>query len=140
MNPHKNLAFATVATAPTPATSGTSLVLTAGHGARMPAAPFNATVGPASTMPDPSNAEIVKVTAVSTDTLTIVRAQEGTVARSVVAGDEFSASMTVKDLDEPTVRDAPADDVFVPAGKTLHVGRSIKIDGVLKVDGEVISA
>lgn len=90
----KNLAISTVATAPSPATSGTSLVVASGHGARFPSVPFQATIWPAGTNPDPSNAEIVTVTAVSTDTLTITRAQESTSARTVVVGDQIAATIT----------------------------------------------
>lgn len=95
---HANLAISSVATAPSPATSGTSLVVASGEGARFPVAPFNATVWPANALPDPSNAEIVRVTARTTDTLTIVRAQEGTSARTIVAGDLIVASITAKTL------------------------------------------
>lgn len=97
---HKNLAYSTVATAPSPAASGTSLVVATGHGTRFPAVPFNATIWPASTVPDPSNAEIVRVTDISTDTLTITRAQEGTSARTVVVGDQIAATITKKTLDD----------------------------------------
>lgn len=95
---HANLAISTVATAPSPATSGTSLVVASGHGARFPAVPFNATVWPADATPDPANAEIVRVTGISTDTLTIVRAQEGTSARTIVVGDYIAATMTAKTI------------------------------------------
>jgi len=95
---HKNLAISAVATAPSPAVSGTSLVVTAGHGTRFPTAPFNATVWPTGAQPDPANAEIVRVTARTTDTLTITRAQEGTTARTVVAGDQIAAGITAKTL------------------------------------------
>lgn len=97
---HANLAVSAVATAPSPATSGTSLVVTAGHGSRFPAVPFNATVWPSGAQPDPGNAEIIRVTARTTDTLTIVRAQEGSTARSVVAGDQIAATITKKTLDD----------------------------------------
>lgn len=97
---HKNLAVATVATAPSPATSGTSLVVTSGQGARFPATPFNAVIWPAWYPPDPTNAEIVRVTARSTDTLTIVRAQEGTGARTVLAGDLISNAITTLSITE----------------------------------------
>lgn len=93
---HKNLAISAVATAPSPATSGTSLVVTTGQGTRFPAVPFNATIWPTATQPDPSNAEVVRVTAVATDTLTIVRAQEGTSARTVVVTDQIAAGITAK--------------------------------------------
>src|SRR5438270_13982857 len=93
---HKNFSYATVATAPSPATTGTSLVLAAGGGALLPAVPFNVTVWPAGAQPLSGNAEIVRVTAVSTDTLTIVRAQEGSTARAIVVGDQLAATVTAK--------------------------------------------
>lgn len=93
---HQNLAVSAVATAPSPATSGTSLVVTTGQGARFPATPFNATIWPTAARPDPSNAEVVRVTLVSTDTLTIVRAQEGTTARTVVITDQIALTITAK--------------------------------------------
>lgn len=95
---HKNFAYSTVATAPSPATSGTSLVLAAGGGLLMPTVPFNVTVWPKNVLPLASNAEVVRVTLVSTDTLTIVRAQEGTSARSIVVGDQIAATITNKTL------------------------------------------
>lgn len=95
---HKNFAISTVATAPSPATSGTSLVVAAGQGSRFPTVPFNATVWPAGTLPTPANAEIVRVTAISTDTLTITRAQESSSARTIVIGDQIAATITKKTL------------------------------------------
>lgn len=98
MDRHKNLATSLVATAPSPAASGTSLIVTAGHGTRFPAVPFNVTIWPAAAQPDPANAEIARVSARSTDTLTITRAQEGTGARTVVVGDQIAATITAKTL------------------------------------------
>jgi hypothetical protein len=95
---HKNLAVSTVATAPTPATSGTSVVVTAGEGVRFPAPPFNATLWPANATPTPANAEVVRVTARATDTLTIARAQEGSTARAVGVGDLIAQTITAKTL------------------------------------------
>lgn len=95
---HANLAYSTVATAPSPATSGTSLVVASGEGARFPAVPFNATIWPTGTIPTPANAEIVRVTNISTDTLTITRTQESTSARTVVVGDQIAATITAKTL------------------------------------------
>jgi len=95
---HANLAYSSVATAPSPATSGTSLTVAAGDGAKFPAVPFNATVWPAGAIPLTTNAEIVRVTARATDTLTITRTQEGTSARSVVVGDQIAATITAKSL------------------------------------------
>lgn len=95
---HANFAVSTVATAPSPGTSGTGLVVAAGDGALFPVAPFNATVWPVAVQPTVANAEIVRVTGVSTDTLTIVRGQEGSSARSIGVGDQIAATVTAKTL------------------------------------------
>jgi hypothetical protein len=94
----KNFAASTVATPPSPATSGTSLVVVTGHGARFPAVPFNATVWPVNFQPDDDNAEIVRVTNITGDTLTITRHQESTSARAIVIGDLIAATITAKVL------------------------------------------
>jgi len=83
-------AITAVATAPSPATSGTSLVVAAGKGARFAAAPFYANLWPTAVDPSAANVETVQVTAVVADTLTIVRAQNGTTARTVVVGDQIA--------------------------------------------------
>lgn len=94
---HANFAYSTVATAPSPATSGTSLVVQTGDGANFPATPFNATIRVASaSYPTSSQREIVRVTNISSDTLTITRAQEGTSARSIVIGDVIEVDATAK--------------------------------------------
>lgn len=97
---HANFAYSTVATAPSPASSGTSLTVQAGAGTLFPTPPpFNAVVWPAaSAHPEKANAEIVRVTAISTDTLTITREQEGTSARSIEVGDQIRAWITNKTL------------------------------------------
>jgi hypothetical protein len=93
---HKNFAYSLVATAPVPATTGTSLVVTAGQGALFPTPPFNVTVWPAGAQPTSTTAEIVRVTAVAADTFTIVRQQEGSTVRSIVAGDQVANTPTAK--------------------------------------------
>jgi len=95
---HRNFASSTVAVAPSPATSGTSVTVAVGDGAKFPAAPFNATIWPAGQQPTSSNAEIVRVTAKSTDTFTITRTQESTSARSIVSGDQIAATITAKTI------------------------------------------
>src|SRR3990167_8462501 len=95
---HKNFAYSTVATAPSPAASGTSLVVAAGDGAKFPTVPFNATVWPVSVQPTTANAEIVRVTTISTDTFTITRTQESTSARTIVVGDQIANTVTAKTL------------------------------------------
>lgn len=107
---HANFAYSTVLTAPSPATSGTSLVVQSGDGAKFPATPFNATVWPTGTQPkltgvSATTAEIVRVTNISTDTLTIIRADGATLEpnntgtnRTIVVGDQIAASITAKTL------------------------------------------
>ncbi len=97
---HKNFAYSTVLTAPSPTTKGTSLVVSSGQGALFPAVPFNATIWPASAQPTSGNAEIVRVTAISTDTFTITRAQEGSSRRGILVGDQIAATITTKTLEE----------------------------------------
>jgi hypothetical protein len=99
---HTNFAYSTVATAPSPAGSGTSLTVAAGAGILFPSPPpFNAVVWPAGASPQKANAEIVRVTGLpSTDTLTIVREQEGTSARTIEVGDQIRAWITNRTLTE----------------------------------------
>ncbi len=103
---HKNFAYGTIATAPSPATSGTSLVVTGGQGAGFPTPPFNATIWPSGVQPLASNAEIVRVTNISTDTFTITRTQESTSARTVVVGDQIAAAITVQTITDIEAADA----------------------------------
>lgn len=93
---HINFGYSLVATAPSPATSGTSITVTLGGGALFPTPPFNATIWPASVQPLASNVEIVTVTAISTDTLTIVRGQESSTPQSILVGFQFANTITAK--------------------------------------------
>lgn len=95
---HKNYAYSTVAVAPAPASSGTSLTVQNGDGARFPATPFNTTIWPAGVQPTSSNAEIARCTNIVSDTLTLTREQESTVAQSIVAGYQIEAGITAKTL------------------------------------------
>lgn len=90
MDARANFAFGTLA-------SGiNSAALTcdvgAGEGARFPAVPFNVVIWNRTDYPTPAHAywsneaEIVRVTNIATDTLTITRAQEGTTARNFNTG------------------------------------------------------
>lgn len=100
MDQLKNFAYSNVATPPSPATSGTSLVVTSGQGALFPTAPFDATIWPAGVQPLSTNAEIVRVTAVSTDTFTITRAQYGTTAQSITAGYQIAQTIDANLLNQ----------------------------------------
>jgi hypothetical protein len=118
---HKNFAYSTVATAPSPATTGVSIVLSAGGGALMPAVPFNAVVWPAGVQPLASNAEIVRVTAISTDTLTITRIQEGTSARTIGVGDQVAAAITARTLSDNEMPLAPTEGLYVRPGTGAYI-------------------
>jgi hypothetical protein len=96
---HTNFGYSTVATAPSPATSGTTLTVQTSDGALFPTPPFNATVWPAGVVPILANAEIVRITARSGDVFTtMTRAQEGTAARAIQVGDQIAATITAKVL------------------------------------------
>jgi hypothetical protein len=96
-----NFAYGTVLTAPSPATSGTTMTLSSGAGALMPAVPFNLTIWPTGANPLASTAEIVRVTTLVGDAITVmVRAQEGTSARTIIVGDQVAQTITKKIIDD----------------------------------------
>jgi hypothetical protein len=71
--------------------SATSITLKSGQGSSLPAAPFNLIWWDSTTYPNPANdpkVEIVRVTAISGDTLTITRAQESTTASTKNTADK----------------------------------------------------
>lgn len=97
---HANFAISTVATVPDPPRYGLSLVVAAGEGALFPTPPFNATVWPVGEQPTNINAEIVRVTAINTDTFTIERVQEDTTNRRIGIGDQIAATLTSKVIND----------------------------------------
>ena len=112
---HANFGYSTVQS-PAPGLLGTSLIVAAGQGALFPAAPFNCTVWPSGVLPLASNAEIVRVTAVVGDTLTIVRAQEGSSIVNITTGFQIANTTSVKVFTD--IEDA----VVVSAGTTKATG------------------
>lgn len=85
----ENLALGYVKTAPSPATTGTSLTLETNEGSRFPTtttASFYVTLMPADEHPNSDNSEVVEVTDRTGDVLTIVREQRGTTAQNVSVG------------------------------------------------------
>lgn len=103
----KNNAFGFLATAIT--ASDTSIILTTGTGANFPTLGsgdyFYATIAPTS-----GTSEIVKCVARNADTLTVVRAQEGTSALSFTAGSRVELRVTAQSvIDAITDRVAAAD-------------------------------
>lgn len=85
----------------------TSISVAAGQGALFPALSgsdyFYATLVDSS-----NNLEIVKVTARSTDTLTVVRGQDGTVARAYAAGDKVEVRVVAAGLNDLVAQSTPA--------------------------------
>jgi hypothetical protein len=96
----KDYATSLIITAPSPATSGTSLTVQSGHGDRFPDAPFLASVHPALYLPDLDNAEKVRVTAKVGDVFTIERALSPTTAKTVQAGYRISNTLFADDIAE----------------------------------------
>jgi hypothetical protein len=131
---HKNFAYSTVATAPSPATTGNSLVVAPGDGAKFPTPPFNVTIWPFGMQPLTTNAEVARCTGISTDTLTITRAQEGSTARSVGVGDQISATITAKTLQdvEMGVVQLPVGAAVLPDGTANNLG-----PGLVRIKGTV---
>lgn len=100
LDPVKNFAISRVATAPSPADSGTTLVVETGDGALFPdpssSGAYNVVIYPNGEQPTSTNAEIVRVTARTSDTMTIDREEESTSARTVVEGDIVMLGITAK--------------------------------------------
>ena len=138
----KNFAIVTVST--TYDASATSIVLSSGHGAKLPdpaVANYNLTYYDSSNYADPSsdpNVEIVRCTAKSTDTITVTRAQESTSATTKNTGGatyKMILGVTAKMItDIDTLKANLASPTFsgtltVPTGLT----------GVLRADSGVVS-
>lgn len=120
----KNFAYGVVSTAPSPATSGTSVTLQAGHGARFPAPPFNAVVWPEKSGALGSNAEVVRVIGSAGDVLTITRGQESSAARTIVIGDQFALNITTKAMTDMET----AITGITPKEEALEGSGTIKLD------------
>lgn len=114
----KDYATGLVATAPSPATSGTSLVLESGQGDRFPETPFYVTAHPDDEFPDVSNAEKLLVTDVTDDTLTITRAQGETVAQSIAVGWRVSNALFFDDIDNLVATTVNVGEVLRPVEVT----------------------
>lgn len=94
---HQNFSYSTVATV----NSQNSVVIQTGEGALFPTPPFNATIWPRAVQPKKSNATIRRVTGVTGDILTFDPAiQEGVNGRTIAVGDQISATITRKALDD----------------------------------------
>ena len=128
---HSLEAYSTVLTAPSPATSGTSLVVQSGNGTLFHIGQ-NATVFPAGAQPTTANSEIVRITGISTDSLTITRTQEGSSARSIVVGDQIANTITPKVLTD-------IEGYTHPIGAIIDYAARVAPTGWLNCDGSAVS-
>lgn len=94
---HTNLAFGVVKTPPEDALNGTEFVLEEDQGSSFDVNQ-PVTLAPNGVLPTGSNAEIGYITAISGDTITLTRAQEGSTARQIEAGWVIYGSITSKTL------------------------------------------
>lgn len=104
LDPVANLLTSTVLTPPDPATTGTTLVIQVADTASFPdpgtAGEYNLVVHPAGYEPTRTNTEIIRVVSKDSNELTIEREQEGTSARTIVAGDVVAMNITAKMMND----------------------------------------
>jgi hypothetical protein len=98
MDNHKNFAYSNIAVVPNPLLTGVSLTVTTGDSGKFPTPPFNAVLFAPNFQPTPTNAEIVRVTNITGDVLTITRQQEGTTAQPIGTGWVIAAGVTMKTI------------------------------------------
>lgn len=123
--------------------TATSVVLTAGNGSLFPA--LGAGDYCFATLVDSSNnLEIVKITARSGDTLTVVRGQDNTTARGYSAGDKCELRLVAAVFNETVQRDGSIDftgQITVPqgtaAGKAINASRQILTSSNLTGGGDL---
>jgi len=121
-----NGGYSTVATAPSSPTAGTTLVVQAGDGAKFPqTGSFDVVLCPVGQLPlffgTNKNAEICRAT-VSTDTLTLVRAQYGTTAMSVAVGWAVDNAVTANLLSQ-----------LVAVSSASYAGKNAVINGGMDI-------
>jgi hypothetical protein len=104
--------FATSLLTNTPGSSGTTFSVTAGTGTLFPAVPFDATVHDPAVVPTFATAEKVRVTARSTDDLTVTRTVGGT-NKTVASGWRITAGIFADHIPKPqTASSVIASQVF----------------------------
>lgn len=125
-DPHANLVYSTVATPPSPATTGTTVSVQAADAANFPdpaSGAYNLLVWPAGAVPTLANAEIVRATGKSGSQLTITRAQEGTSARLIGVDDQIAIVFSKKSFtDIETVADGAIQKSLVTTNGDLMYG------------------
>lgn len=118
MNNNANLANSILAKAL--ASSDTSAQLQPGDGSNMPPIPFKLTITPYGLLPTKANSEIVLVTAISTDIVTITRAQDGTTAQSFPAGSIIGNGIYIEDVQTALDAKANASDLTAHTSNTSN--------------------
>lgn len=145
-----NFAYGTVSTPPSPATTGTTLVLQTNEGdsfADPSVDNYNAIVWDGNdNFPTVDNSEIVRVTGKSGDTFTITREQESTTARTIVANDKFIGGITLKTINDifgainalETMLDPSTNTVTADTIQEDTSGNGVDIDSLKIKDGAPI--
>ena len=122
--------------------SVTSILLQSGRGWKLPAAPFNLVWWDGHDYPNPANdpnVEIVRVTVISGDTLTITRAQEGTSASNKNTGGKtyslvlgITAKM-ISDIGTATGGGVPVENEVVSGSGTSWTLANAPVSGSVKL-------
>ena len=122
--------------------SVTSILLQSGQGSKLPAAPFNLVWWDSTDYPNPANdpnVEIVRVTVISGDTLTITRAQEGTSASNKNTGGKtyslvlgITAKM-ISDIGTATGGGVPVENEVVSGSGTSWTLANTPVSGSVKL-------
>jgi hypothetical protein len=129
-----NNAYSVLAT--TINSTATSLSVTAGQGARFPAASVGSGDYFYATLLDvANNIEIVKVTNRSTDTFTVVRGQDGTTARSYNSGSRVELRVTAALLGDLPIRQLQTADYADASVTTAKLGASGVSAGIFGGNG-----
>jgi hypothetical protein len=124
--PVKDFAQSKVATAPDPASTGTSLSVIEDEGALFPDTDtegvFRAYVWPDATDPDATNCEEIEVSVRSTDDFTIVRSKNS-IVRSILVGDNIAINYGKSKEDQilGALRDGRVEDVLLPSESFTRV-------------------
>lgn len=117
-----------------------TVTLESGYVAGMPPASFMATISPFGQLPTRGNSEIVEVTGVNGDTLTLERAQKDTTAKSFPAGSIVTNAIYVDDLTPAkggySLEEVDTGDTWIDGRtiyrKTFNMG-GLKNAGIVKV-------
>ena len=142
LDPIRNFAISRVATTPSPAISGTTLVVDSGDGALFPdpssSGEYNLVIYPNGEQPDSSNAEIVRATARTTDTFTITREQESTSAREILEGDVVMLGVTRKVIED--IQDTAQEALTVAETGNVTTATTTDLTGYLYGDGSNVGS